>query len=427
MQPVDAFRKAAAFTYIRSALAFERVASGVTWDPVTPAALEDPYPGYARLRERDPVHRSRLTGGYVVSRYDDVMAVLRHEGFSADERNLPNFEKFRERGIKQGVIEPDEPESPMLLRRDAPDHTRLRTLVNKAFTPSAIRELRPRIERLVDEHIDAMAARGDGDLIDDLAHPLPVIVISELLGVPAEDRARFRHWSNEVVRSFGISSLDDERASAQASRELRAYFEALADERRRNPGDDVFSKLLVAEEEGSRLSWDEVVGTLILLLVAGNETTTNLIGNGMLALLRNPDQLEQLRAEPDLVDSAIDELLRYDSPVQATSRISLEDIDVSGTRIAAGHEVIVLIGSANRDPAQFDDPDVLDIRRADNRHLAFGFGVHFCMGSHLARLEARIAFRALVERLPGMKLATDRPRYRGNGILRGLRELPVRW
>ena len=420
-------RKAVEFTALRGLLGFERITSGVAWDPVRPLAVADPYPMYARLRERDPVHYSRLTKGYVVSRYEDVMMVLKDPRFSANERNLPGFEAMHRKLIKQGVIKEDEPETPMMLRSDPPDHTRLRTLVNKAFTPRAIRALMPRIDEVVAEHVESLAPRGEMDLIGDFAHALPVIVIAEMLGIPSEDRAKFRHWSNEIVRNFGISNIDDARASAQAGRELRAYFESLAEERRKNPKDDLFSGLLLAEEDGDRLTWDEVVGTLVLLLVAGNETTTNLVGNGMLALLRNPDQLEALRSDPGLTENAIEELLRYDSPVQATSRIPLEDIEIRGKTVPALSEVIVLIAAANRDPDQFVEPDVLDVRRAEIRHLALGFGIHFCLGSHLARYEGRTAIRALVDHFPGMKLATDRLEWRGNGILRALKSLPVRW
>jgi len=282
-------------------------------------------------------------------------------------------------------------------------------------------------DEIVAEHVERLAPSGEMDLIADFASSIPVIVIAEMLGVPAEDRARFRHWSEEIVRTLGISSVEDARASARAGRELRAYFESIAAERRQNPKDDLLSALLQAEEEGDRLSWDEVVGTLILLLLAGNETTTNLIGNGMLALLRNPEQLEALRADPELTDSAVEELLRYDGPVQATSRITLEDVEIRGTKIPALTELIALIGSANRDPDQFSDPDVLDVHRSDNRHLAFGFGIHFCLGSNLARYEGRTAIRALVDHFPGMKLATDHVEWRRNPILRAALRLPVRW
>jgi cytochrome P450 len=405
----------------------ERLTSGVAWDPITSGALADPYPMYARLRERDPVHYSRLLSGHVLSRYDDVLAVLKDPRFSADESRLPNHDEMRAKLIRQGVLREDDPDTPMMLRSDPPTHTRLRTLVNKSFTPAAIRKLMPRIDQVVAEHVEKIASRGEMDLMADFAIPVPVVVIAEMLGIPTEDRDRFRHWSDEVVRNFGISSLEDARASAQAIRELRAYFESLAEERRRDPKDDLLSALLQAEEEGDRLSWDEVVGTLVLLLIAGNETTTNLIGNGMLALLRHPEQLEALSADPSLTENAVEEMLRYDGPVQATSRIPLEDVELGGTTIPALSEVIVLIGAANRDPAHFDRPDEFDIRRPEIRHLAFGFGIHFCLGSHLARYEGRKAIRALVDHFPGMKLATDRLQYRNNSILRGVKSLPVRW
>jgi cytochrome P450 len=365
--------------------------------------------------------------GWVLSRYEDVLSVLHDPRFSADEQNLPGFDKFIERRKKLGLMDPDEEVPVSMLRSDAPDHTRLRKLVSKAFTPHAIAALAPKIDRLVREHLDAVAARGEMDLIADLASPLPVIVIAELIGVPREDRDRFKHWSNEIVRSIGFSNIHDERASVMAGRELRAYFQEMANQRREDPRDDLMSGLLQAEEEGDRLTLPEVFGLLELILIAGNETTTNLIGNGMLALLRNPDQLEALQRDPSLLHSAVEELLRYDGPVQATSRIALDDLEFRGAKLRKGQNVMILIGSANHDPDQFDDPYRLDIRRSPNEHIAFGHGVHFCLGSHLARMEGRAAIAALVERFPSMKLATDRPRWRRNIILHGLKELPVRF
>ncbi len=406
--------------------AWERLESGVAFTFGGQGFLEDPHSVYRELRERDPVHRSRLVRGWVFTRYDDCVSLFRDSRLSADFRNQAMFPRMKKAQLKAGRTE-EELDRPTMLNSDPPRHTRLRGLVSKAFTPRAVSALEDRMVEIVEEMLDATSGRSEFCVIDALAYPLPVIIIAEMLGVPAEDRDRFRHWSEEIVRNMGISGLEDARASARAGRELRAYFESIAEERRQDPQDDLLSALLQAEEEGDRLSWDEVVGTLILLLIAGNETTTNLIGNGMLALLRNPDQLEALRADPELTDNAVEELLRYDSPVQATSRISLEDVEIRGTKIPALTELIALIGSANRDPDQFSDPDVLDLRRTENRPVSFGFGIHFCLGSNLARYEGRTAIRALVDHFPGMKLATDHVEWRRNPILRAARQLPVRW
>jgi cytochrome P450 len=263
------------------------------------------------------------------------------------------------------------------------------------------------------------------DVIRDLAYPLPVTVIAEMLGIPIEDRERFKHWSDEAVRSLGFGSIEDARRSAQANRELRAYLEPIVEQCRREPREDLISALVAAEEQGDKLSTDEVFSTIILLLVAGNETTTNLIGNGLLALLRNPSQLNILRGDPSLIENAVEELLRYDSPVQFTSRMPLNDVDLGGRTLSAGREVLLVLGAANRDPAQYDDPERLDVTRQDVHHLSFSHGIHFCLGAPLARLEGRIALLALVQRFPSLRLATSEPRRGDNILLRGLAELPV--
>ncbi len=407
-------------------MAHERIESGQVWNPASAANIRDPYPMYARFRERAPVHRSRLIDGWVLFRYADVLEALRDPRFSADERNSKNFALHRQQLVAAGALDADDPLEQSMLRMDAPDHTRLRGLVNKGFIPRAVERVRARMETLVKELLDAAHGRDVVDLIELIAYPLPVIVISELIGVPGEDRARFKHWSDDVVRSMGFSSLEDVRRSRVASKELRGYFEGIAAERRREPREDLISALLSAEERGDKLSQSEVFSTLTLLLVAGNETTTNLIANGMYALLRNRDQLELLRGDPDLIPTAVEELLRYDSPVQATSRIALEDMEIGGRQVRSGQEVILTLASANRDPEQFEAPDRLDVTRKDNRHLSFGHGAHFCLGSPLARLEAQLAFRALLERYPNMTLATDTLEWRKNFILRGPTSLPVR-
>jgi cytochrome P450 len=288
--------------------------------------------------------------------------------------------------------------------------------------------LRGRVDAIVEEHLDAVADHGGMDVIASLAYPLPVIIICEMLGVPREDQARFKHWSDEMVRGMGMSTADDQRASRRAQRELRAYFGGVASERRREPREDLLSALLAAEDEGQRLSEDDLYETCTLLLVAGHETTTNLIGNGLLALLRNPEQLDVLRREPERIEHAVEELLRYDSPVQATTRIVQEDTQFEGRTFKKGLQVGLLLGAANRDPAQFRDPERLDVTRDDVKHVAFGHGIHFCLGAPLARIEAPAAFRAMIERFPRMRLDESvKPRWKQNLILRGLEQLPVRF
>jgi pimeloyl-[acyl-carrier protein] synthase len=316
-----------------------------------------------------------------------------------------------------------------MLFRDPPDHTRLRTLVSKAFTPRVIEGLRPHIQQIVDGLLDRVRDRRAMDLIADLAFPLPVIVISEMLGVPAADRDRFRQWSLDVARSLDAIALPVgpeviERGNA-ARRALADYFRGLIAERRRRPQADLLSGLIAAEEQGDTLSQAELLATCVLLLVAGHETTVNLIGNGMLALLRHPAELRKLGAEPALLPSAVEELLRWDSPVQRTGRITATDVELGGTLIPKGALVSAVLGAANRDPAHFPEPDRLDLARPDNRHLAFGWGIHFCLGAPLARVEGQIAIGALARRLPGLALATDRPEWRESSALRGLRALPV--
>jgi hypothetical protein len=314
----------------------------------------------------------------------------------------------------------------MMLFVDPPDHTRLRTLVNKGFTPRRVQELRPRIEALVTELVDAAAADGRMDLMADLAVPLPIIVIAELLGVPVEDRERLKVWSDHAAMLLDGTLRDEHLAVAVPSfLELIDYLKDIVEARRKDPQDDLISALVAAQDAEDALDDYEVLGTCALILGAGHETTTNLIGNGMLALLRDRAAFERLGREPGLVPSAVEELLRYDSPVQVTSRMPFEDVEIHGVRIPAGGEVNTLLGSANRDPAQFPDPDRLVLDRADNRHLSFGHGAHFCLGAPLARLEGEIAIRDLVRRFPKLSLEVDDPQRRPGFVLRGCTGLPV--
>ena len=391
---------------MRALLAWERLESGVTYNPLSPALRANPYPFYEELRRKDPVHRMRLQDSWVLTDYADVDMVLR------DNRRFGNA------GREFGYI----PQVSML-DLDPPEHTKIRSLVSHGFTPRSVAALEPRIR----ETVDSLLRNADGktrfDLIEALAFPLPVIVIAEMLGVPPEDRERFNEWSN-VVSLIVDPLLDDRqvRQVRQAVDEVFAYFEAVAEERRRHPRDDLVSALVTAEVDGERLERDDLLVNLLLVLVAGNETTRNLIGNGALALLRDSDQLHRLRDDPALLSGAVDEFLRFDSPVQLDSRVAREPVELRGKRIAPGQRVICLLGAANRDPEAFPGADRLDVGRAAANHLAFGRGIHYCLGSPLARLEARVAFEALVPRLGSLRLAEE-PRYRNQVTLRGLESL----
>jgi len=389
------------------------------FNPMDPEFVADPYPTYHRLRAEDPVHHSPL-GFWVLTRYEDVVAVLRDPRLAKEA--IAEFVAAR-----LGTTAPAGRFS--MLDRDPPDHTRLRGLVNKAFTPRVVEALRPHIQQIVDGLLGRVEGDRAMDLIEDFAYPLPVIVICEMLGVPVEDRERFKAWGLAIARGLdGIllpPDSDVPRLAAEARDALTDYFRGLIVRRRAAPRADLLSALIAAEEAGDKLSEEELLATSILLLVAGHETTVNLIGNGSLALLRHPDQLRRLRDDPGLIAGAVEELLRYDGPVQRTARIPSEDVTIAGRTIAKGELVMPFIGAADRDPAQFPDPDRLDITRPDNRHIAFGWGIHFCLGAPLARVEGQIAINTLVQRLPKLALATDEPAYRQSLTLRGLTALPV--
>ena len=312
-----------------------------------------------------------------------------------------------------------------MLDLDPPDHTRLRSLVSKAFTPRSVTALKPRIEEIVEELLDGVDGERQFDLIDSFAFPLPVIVIAEMLGVPAQDLEQFKEWSNDIVVSLEpVQTREQRERFRRSEQELHEYFEGIIEQRRQDPQDDLVSALLAAEEEGDRLSHGELLATLLLLLEAGNETTRNLIGNGMLALLRNPEELKRLKEQPELIDSAIDELLRYDSPVQLDGRTLVEDVEMGGKRMRAGQQVVAVVGAANRDPAAFTEPNRLDIGRQEKSHISFGRGIHYCLGASLAKLEGQIALASLLERFSSIRLAAV-PRQRKQVVLRGVEDLLV--
>ncbi len=400
--------------------------SALMYDPIKePRFFSDPYPLYQILRDRDPLQRNPFFQGWVLSRYKDVVSVLRNPRYSCDERKSNRYPNLRKEMEAAGVSLEQENRQRSMVRMDPPDHKRLRGLVNKAFTPRAVQRLRPRIEAIANGLLDQVADRGEMDFIRDFAGPLPVIVIAEMLGIPAKDHPQFKQWSDDAISSLGVASQEDRRRTKKASEELMAYLQKIAAERRKQPEEDLITGLLQAEEEGDRLTWDEFFSTVFLLLVAGNETSTNMLGNGLLALLENPDQLALLRRQPELAESAVEEILRYNCPIVLTTRFPIEDIDFGDAGFKKGETIVCLFASANHDPEVFAEPERFDITRRDNKHLAFGLGVHFCLGAPLARLEGQIAFNLLAQRLPKLRLAAKEVQWARNTALRGLKALPV--
>ena len=397
------------------------------FDPLSPDYIRDPYPFYERLRNTDPVHLTEHRS-YLASRHAEASLVLRDKRFGKDfvERTVRRYgPKIMEEPIFRSM-------SHWMLQQDPPDHTRLRGLVVKAFTARRVEDMRPRIQQVVDQTIDAVIDSGHMDLIEDFAFRLPVTIICDMLGIPEEHREAFYKGSRDGGRILEpVPMTQEEIAQANAGNAMaRMYFEQLFELRRREPGDDLTTQLVQAEEDGSKLTNEELTANIILLFGAGHETTVNLIGNGLLALHRNPDQLALLKSNPSLITNAIEEFLRYDSSVQLTGRVALEDIpDLGGKKIPKGETVLCLLGSANRDRAAYHDhPDRLDITRPNIRPLSFGGGIHHCLGAQLARIEAEIAISTLLRRLPELRLDdADNPEWRPTFVLRGLKRLPASW
>jgi cytochrome P450 len=395
--------------------------------PFPADVLADPYPFYRRLRTEDPVHWHEPWQAWVLTRYDDVIATWRDGRLAYGDRVARYLGQLPE-AVRDELEPLSRLFSSTMAFMDPPRHTRLRGLVGKVFSGRVAESLRPRVQAIVDERLDQVQDAGQMDAIGDLAYPLPAIVIAEMLGVPAGDRDQFKRSADAIVSFLGTG-----RAVAEnAERAQRSYLE-LADgllrpliaERRRAPRADLISALVAAEEQGDALDEEELIAMCVSFLTAGHETTTNLIGNGLLALLRNPDQLGRLRDDPGLIPTAVEELLRYDSPVQRQWRLATEELEVGGRRIAEGQLVYQIVGAANRDPAQFPEPERLDLGRAVNRHVAFGYGIHFCLGAPLARVEGQVTFETLLRRLPRLELASDRLEWQPNMAFRALRALPV--
>ncbi len=386
--------------------------------------MVDPYPTYASLRLSDPVGFNPTLQAWLLTRYTDCHAVLQdHATFSSNpELARSNLGQLRlQQRVALGM------ETPTVLTTDPPDHTRLRAIVTRAFTPARMERMRAHITEIADGLLARAHDSPTFDLITGLAQPLPIIVIAEMLGVPPEDREQFKRWSTAIASlTAPFLPLEQMLPIHQARDALADYLTAVLDDRRAHPRDDLISAIVQAEADGQRLTPDEALAFTVLLLVAGNETTTNLIGNGTLALARHPDQAARLRAEPSLWPTAIEELVRYDSPVQATIRMARQATAIGGHAIAEGDAVIVLLGAANRDPAQFPEPERLEVGRRENRHLGYGMGIHYCLGAPLARVEGQIALAALLRAFPDLALVDDPPEWTGTFALRGLARLRLR-
>jgi cytochrome P450 len=396
------------------------------FDPTDLAFVEDPYPAYERLRAAAPVVYDEETDHWLVSRYADVNALLRDRRLGRTYLHVASHEDMGH--------PPDPPElDPFwhlirsgILDMEPPDHTRVRRLVSKAFTPRTVEALRPAIARIVDGLLDRVLGTGEVDLISTVAEPLPVEVIAELLGIPAEDRHHLRPWSADICRMYELHPTTEDRAlSVRACVEFSDYLRDLSRSRRAQPTGDLISELAHVVDEGDALTEDELIGTCVLLLNAGHEATVNVTGNGWWALFRNPDQLERLRRDRSLLSTAIEELMRYDTPLQLFERWALTDVDVQGTTVPKGAEFGLVFGSANHDPDVFREPERLDVARDPNPHLSFGAGIHFCLGAPLARVELETSFGTLLDRAPGIELVAE-PAWKPGYIIRGLRELRVR-
>ncbi|MFF8957985.1 cytochrome P450 [Streptomyces sp. NPDC014894] len=395
------------------------------FEPWSPAFVADPYPAYERLRSTGRVHWYEPTRQWLVPHYEDVSALLRDRRLGRTYLHRFTHEEF-------GRTPPPAAHEPFhtlndhgILDLEAPDHTRIRRLVTKAFTPRTVAALEPTVARLAAGLVTELRKAGGGDLLADVAEPLPVAVIAEMLGVPEADRALLRPWSADICGMFELNpSEETARRAVRASVEFSDYLRVLIAERRGDPGEDLISALIAAHDADDRLSEQEMISTCVLLLNAGHEATVNTTANGWWSLFRHPEQLARLRADHSLLPTAVEELMRHDTPLQMFERWVLDDIEIGGTLVPRGAELALLFGSANRDPARFADPDTLDLGRADNPHITFGAGIHFCLGAPLARIELAASFGELLRRAPEMRLVGE-PRWNPGYVIRGVDELLV--
>ncbi|MBT2392665.1 cytochrome P450 [Streptomyces sp. ISL-1] len=393
--------------------------------PWSPAFVADPYPAYAELRTRGRVHYYEPTRQWLIPHHADVSALLRDRRLGRTYLHRFTHEEF-------GRTPPPAAHEPFhtlndygMLDLEAPDHTRIRRLVSKAFTPRTVEELVPTVRRLAAELVAGVKDNGGGDLLAEVAEPLPVAVIAEMLGIPPADRALLRPWSADICGMYELNPSEETAARAvRASAEFSAYLRELIAARRASPGDDLITALIAAHDEGDRLSEQEMISTCVLLLNAGHEATVNTTANGWWTLFRNPAQLAALRADHTLLSTAVEELMRYDTPLQLFERWVLDDIEIDGTVVPRGSELALLFGSANRDPEKFAHPDSLDLARADNPHVSFGAGIHYCLGAPLARIELAASFGELLREAPTMGLAAE-PQWKAGFVIRGVKELLV--
>ena len=390
-----------------------------------PDNLQDPFPVYRWLRDNDPVHWSESLRGWVVTRYDDALHVLQNPmRFSADRFRKLGEEFASKRASVQDVAAVMRD---WFVLRDPPDHTRMRRVLHNAFTPHDLARMRPRIQQVVDGLYDRVEERGEMDFIGDFAFPLPATVIAMMLGCPTEDIEPLKTWSDQIATFIGgnQNELDNVEQAKQGLVSMCDYFRGVIARHKDDPDDGLIGLMLAAEQDGERITSEEIVANCVLLLTAGHETTTGLLGMGLYELLRHPDQLNRLRAEPELSDSAVEEFLRYDGPVPAVVKVATEETELGDRQIRPGEMVFPFLSSANRDERQFERPDTLDVARGPNRHIAFGYGIHFCLGGPLARVEAQIAFSTLLRRFEAIELVEERPRYMPQIFLRGLERLPI--
>lgn len=391
-----------------------------------PEVRANPYPFYAQLRSQDPIHWDEELGFWVLTRYADIAAVYhdprfsRAQGLRRGYERLPESEQVMAQPVYQSF-------SKTMFYSDPPYHTRLRGLVNSAFTPTAIEQMRPYVQRTVDQLLDAVQTNGKMDVIHDFAYPLPILVIVQMLGLPAEERIQFKKWSDDLFAILGSVPHAPERMerAARSLEQLTDYITKLSDARRQGPQQDLLTALVEAVEDGEQLTQEELVANVIILLSAGHETTSNLIGNGLLALLQNPDQMQKLRQQPRLMLSAVEEMMRYDNPVQIAYRSAARDVEIGGKLIRQGQLVNSILAAGNRDPEHYSEPDRFEIARDEGRHLGFGLGIHFCLGAPLVRLEAQVAFSTMLRRFPELSLATENLEWQEHPIFRGVKSLPV--
>jgi cytochrome P450 len=399
----------------------------VKLDPRDPSFFQDPYPHYEEVRAQAPIFYWEEYGTWFFINHADVNAILRSRKFGTQITHLASREELGLPPIPEELCAFRELDSHQILAMEPPRHTRIRSLVQKSFMGRQISSFKPRIEELSHQLIDSFTRENSTNLVDSFATPIPITVITEMLGVPTEMSAQLLAWSHAMVRMYQHKpTSQDGKNAVTATHEFSAYLRGLMDERRADPGDDLISLLIEAHEQGGRLTEDEVIANCVLLLNAGHEATVNVIGNGVYALLKNPEQLHKLREEPELINTAVDEILRYDSPLHYFNRWVLEDVQIGEQTFAFKTEIAIVLGAANRDPAVFDKPDQLDITRTRNPHLSFGGGIHYCIGAPLARLELQTALPILLERLPDLRL-DDEPRFANTYSFRGLEALNVRY